>query len=196
MSIDITIKQGKTFTQVFRWGVEPVVFKAITAIPNTAPCTLTVPTHGLPAVWAVAIESVEGMTELNAQSDPPRARDYYRAETVDPNTIKLPDVNPASFGVYESGSGYIRYYTPVDLTGYTARMKIKSRPGGTEYVSLVSPTDIVIDAAAKTIAVTITAAATALLDFQNAVYDLELVQASSVYEIASGAVELVKEVTA
>lgn len=195
MDLDIVIKQGKTFSYVFRWGVEPVVYKQITAIPNTAPATLTVPSHGLPPSWAAAIESVEGMTDLNAQDSPPRARDYYRTETVDPNTVQLPDVNPAQFDEYESG-GYIRYYTPVDLAGYSARMKIKMMPGGEEYLSIESPTDIVLDNVEKTITVTIAADVTAALDFVHARYDLEMVINDNVYEIAAGDVELIKEITA
>jgi hypothetical protein len=164
MPVNITIKQGKTFTRVFSWAAEPVVFKAITAIPRTAPAQVTCPAHGMPAVWMTAIESVVGMVEINSENDPPRASDYMRAETVDPNTVRLPDVNAAEFSAYVSG-GYLRFYTPVDMAGYTARMKIKSRPGGTEYASLTSPGDIVIDDVAKTITVTITAAATALFTF-------------------------------
>lgn len=195
-ALDITLKQGKTFSRVFRWGAEPSVFAPITAITKAGQALVTAVAHGLPPEWAVAVVSVQGMTEINCPNGGARASDYTRAQTVDANTVRLPDVNSAEFTEYLSG-GYLRYFTPKDLAGYTARMKIKSRPGGTEYVSLVSPVGIVLDNAAKTITVTITAAATALLTFKNAVYDLELESAGGVVtEIASGAVELVKEITA
>lgn len=195
MSFDIVIKQGKTFSMVFRYAAEPVVFKAISAASNTAPLELTVPSHGLVNGWPAAIISMKGMTEPNAQYDPPRASEYLPATVVDVNTLRFPDINAADFGLYSSG-GYVRYFTPVDLAGCTARMKIKNKAGGTEYSSLVSPTNITIDNVLKTITVTIAATATALFDFRTGVYDLELDNGGVVTEIASGNVELVKEVTA
>lgn len=195
-SLDITLKQGKTFSRVFRWGADPSVFAVISAISQAGQALVTATGHGLPAEWAVAPVSVLGMIEINCANGGERASDYTRAQTVDVNTVRLPDINSAEFTAYLSG-GYLRYFTPVDLTGFIARMKIKSRPGGTEYVSLVSPTGIVIDNVAKTITVTITAAATALLTFRNAVYDLEMESPGGVVsEIAAGAVELIEEVTA
>jgi hypothetical protein len=195
-ALNITLKQGKTFTRVYRWGAEPVVFKPVTAITQAAPAVVTAAAHGLPAEWAGSLVSVEGMTEINALNDPPRASDFTRLLTVDINSVSLPNVNSSDFTEYLSG-GYLRFFTPVDMAGFTARMKIKSRPGGTEYISLVSPGDIVIDNVAKTITVTISATATAALTFPYGVYDLELVSPGGVVtEIAAGDVELVKEVTA
>lgn len=196
-ALDITLKQGKTFSRVFRWGSEPSVFAAISAITKAGQAVVTATTHGMPTPeWMAAVVSVLGMTEINCEHGGVRASDYTRAQYIDANTVRLVDVNSAEFTTYLSG-GYLRFFTPVDLTGYTARMKIKNRPGGTEYLSLVSPTDIVLDTAAKTITVTVSATATALLTFKNAVYDLELVSAGGIVtEIASGGIALVKEVTA
>lgn len=192
MSYDITIKQGKTFSVVFRYASEPVVFKDITAIQNSVPMQMTVPAHGLIDGWVAAIVGVEDL----AVNSPPRANDYKEATVIDVNTLQFNDIDATNIASYQSG-GKVRYFTPVDLAGYTARMKIKKKPGGDEYASLASPTEIVLDNVAKTITVTIPATDTAAYTFTNAQYDLELESAGGVVvELASGNVELVKEITA
>jgi hypothetical protein len=124
---DLTTQQGATFTQLVRWGVLPVVFKPITAIAQTAPALLTVPLHGVPLNWEVAITGVKGMTAINAVNLPLQRSDYHLATVIDPNTIALPDVHAGLFQPYMSG-GFLQYYSPQDLTGFTGRMSIKTSP--------------------------------------------------------------------
>lgn len=64
---------------------------------------------------------------------------------------------------------------PVDLTGCTARMKIRAGYNSPVLLSLVSPTNIVINPTLGTVLVTVTASATELLGFSRGVYDLEVV---------------------
>lgn len=196
--VDLEIKQGKTFTRVFRWGIEPILFLPITAASQAAPVQLTVTGHGLTDGWPVVPVSLKGMTELNCPHDPPWANDYKSLAVVNANTVKLAKVNSADFSSYTSG-GYLRTYTPVDLTNYTARMTIKDRKGGTALVTLVSPTNIVVDNAAKTITVTITPTATTAFTWTYGVYDLELenavVSPPFVKELACGTVTVTREVT-
>ena len=66
---DLTIQQGRTFSLALRWESQPVVYRPITAIAQTAPARLTVPTHGVPDGWRVAITNVKGMTEINAEAN-------------------------------------------------------------------------------------------------------------------------------
>lgn len=195
MAVTLPIRQGATFAFVFRWETTPIVYKPITAIVKQAPVRITATAHGLPADWRVAVVSVLGMTELNAESAPPRASQYHAATVVDVNTVELNDVNAAEYGTYVSG-GYLQYNTPVDLAGYTARLKVRTKVGGTELLSLVSPTELAINNTTKTITVNITAAATELLTFTRGVYDLEMVSSGSVVtSIAQGPVTVTKEVT-
>jgi hypothetical protein len=66
---------------------------------------------------------------------------------------------------------------PIDLSGYSARMKVKSAFGGTTYFSLTHASGIVLGGVAGTIGVTISATATATAIGSSpvtAVYDLEL----------------------
>ena len=124
----------------------------------------------------------------------------------------------------EQGADFTRTFTWTDaagalvnLTTYTARMKIKTAAGGDLIASLASNANttvpyidvngaaqtytsaasgITLGGAAGTIIVTILAAGTTLMNFKRGVYDLELVSASSVVtRLLEGNVLLSKEVT-
>lgn len=195
---DLTIQQGRTFSLALRWESPPIVYRPITAIAQTAPARLTVPTHGVPDGWRVAVTNVKGMTEINAEANKLTSRDYHQATVVDANTIDINDINAAGFKPYTSG-GYIQFGTPVDLTGFKARMTIKNRVGGTVLHTLTTENDgIVIDASAKLITLNISAADTTLMTFTTGVYDLELVSGATpavVTALLSGRVTVTKEVT-
>lgn len=194
MSYDFTIRQGETFQRVVRWEIPPFVYKPIQSISQAAPVQIVSAAHGLVNGWRVAVVSVKGMTEINAKNDPLRSTDFNKATVINANTVELNKVNAADFSEYESG-GYLKYYTPAPLAGFTARMTIKDRVGGTVLVALVSPTNIVIDDAAKTITVTIAATATAAFATGRYVYDLEMVNGAVVTTILSGEIEVTPEVT-
>jgi hypothetical protein len=197
----LIIQKGKTFSRVIRWESEPFLYKAITAITKAAPAVITSATHGIPDGWRVAIVSVQGMTEINAErpSDSLRASDFHRATVVDANSISINDINSSEFTTYTSG-GYIQLFTPVDLTGYTARMDIRAtETSATALLELnTNPpgpdTRIVIDNSAKTITLTISAADT-VVTWKNGVYDLELVSGSTVTQLLKGAITVDGEVT-
>lgn len=101
----------------------------------------------------------------------------------------------------EQGADFTRTFTwkdsagaLINLTGYTARMKIKT--GATTIVSLTEVSGITLGGAAGTIVVAINAAATAAYTFSKAVYDLELVSGGGVVtRLLEGKVLLSREVT-
>lgn len=147
---NLSITQGSTFQHVVRWGAAPYVYAPITGITQAAPAVVTATGHGVLDGWQVAIVSVKGMGAINAQNTPPKDSDYVRATVVDANTLSLNDVNSALFKAYTSG-GYVQYFTPVDLTGFTARMEVKDKVGGNVLVSSVSTTpagSLVVDGTA------------------------------------------------
>ena len=195
---DLTIQQGRTFSLALRWESPPVVYRHITAIAQTAPARLTVPTHGVPDGWRVAITNVKGMTEINAEANKLTSRDYHQTTVIEANTLDINDINAAGFKPY-TGGGYIQFNTPVDLTGFKARMTIKNRVGGTVLCTLTTENDgIAIDAAAKLITLNISAVDTAAMTFTTGVYDLELVSGATpavVTALLSGRVTVTKEVT-
>lgn len=197
---DLIIVQGKTFVRIIRWESLPFVYKAITGITKAAPAVVTATGHGAPDGWRVAIVSVQGMTEINA-STPPKDREFVRATYVDPNTLELNTVNSAEYSTYTSG-GYVQYYTPVDLAGFTARMQIKDKVGGTVLASSDiddAPLNVIaltLDNAAKTITLTIAAVDAAAFTWKKGVYDLEMVSGTGeVTALLTGSVTVTPEVT-
>lgn len=85
----------------------------------------------------------------------------------------------------------------MDLTGYTARLAVKDKIGGTVLLSLTTENGgIAIDNVAKTITLTIAATATDDFTWTRGVYDLELISpAGVVTALISGKVTVTKEVT-
>jgi hypothetical protein len=195
VATNLTILQGKTFSLVLRWEQPLLVYKAITGITKAGSPVLTVVGHGVPNGWRGAVVSVEGMTEINAKNWPLRDSDMKQVTVLSPDTIEFNSVNASQYSDYVSG-GYFVYRAPVALSGFSARMKIKDRIGGIELASFVSPTDIVIDDAAKTITLTISATATAEYKWIDGVYDFEMVSGTGeVTLLLSGNVVVVEEVT-
>lgn len=196
MQNNITIQQGSDYIQEVRWETVPIVYKAISSISNAAPALIQAIGHGIPDGWRVAITSVKGMEEINASGTPPKERDYHFATKVDVDNISINDINAASFGAYLSG-GYVQYNTPVELTGFTARMSIKDRIGGTLLATLTDANGkIVLDPTGHTIKIKLGAVETAGYTWVSGVYDLELVSAAGVVtSLLQGNVSLLQEVT-
>lgn len=197
---DITIRKGATFSQVLRWESLPLVYKAITAITKAGPAAITAAGHGLKEGWRATVSNAGGMRQINAKNWPPRATDFHKITYVDANTVKFNDVDSSDYTTYTNG-GYLVYYTPVSLSGYTARLMVRATPEstGTPLVSLTSPSGgIVVDDTAKTITITIAASVTAAYTFLTGVYDLELVSGDAtpvVTRLLSGSVTVLEEVT-
>lgn len=124
MSTDLVFYQGKTFSQLLRWETAPIIYKAITAINQGAPASITAAGHGIPTGWRVAVVSAKGMLQINAANKPPRTPDFHQATVVDVNNVSLNDVNSSDYSAYTSG-GYLQFNTPMNLTGFTARMTVK-----------------------------------------------------------------------
>lgn len=198
---DLEILQGKTFQRIIRWETAPFIYKAITAITRAAPVSITATAHGLPDGWRAAVVSAGGMRKINARKSPPIDTDFHQATVTDANTITFNEVSSADYEAYTS-SGWLAYYTPVDLAGYTARLQIRATQADTTVLltldtSAVSPaTGIYLDNTLKTITLIISATDAAAIDWLEGVYDLELVSpAGVVTQLLSGAVTVVDEVT-
>ena len=113
-------------------------------------------------------------------------------------------------GVYnftiEQGATLTRTFTaytdadatlPLDLTGYTARMKIRQDPSATVIISLTNGSGITLGGTAGTIIVVISAAVTTTLDDGYVYrYDLELIAADgAVTRLVKGLITVDPEVT-
>jgi hypothetical protein len=99
---------------------------------------------------------------------------------------------------------------PVDLTDYEGRMQIKNAQGGTSYITLSSSLNNdgtglnfsgsknLVPPSSGTIGIFISAHSSSLLDFKDAVYDLEIVSGSKypvVTRVLEGKIRLSKEIT-
>ena len=113
-------------------------------------------------------------------NNPPSEDDFTQATVIDSNTLELNKISRWTGSPYTSG-GIIMWNTPKDLTGYTFRMKIKNKVGGTVLASsdaADSPLNIInfaVDNTLKTITRTIADEDTAALAFKTGVYDVEAV---------------------
>lgn len=201
-SKDLTIQQGKTFTLALRWETDPIVRKAITGVSFAGGSPrITAVGHGAPDGWRCTLYGIKGPKQLNAASNPPRNDDYHAATVLDADTVELNDINPYDtqgneLPAYVSG-GFLQYNTPMDLTGYTARLAVKDKIGGTVLLSLTTENNgIVIDNTKKTITLTVEATATDDFTWTRGVYDLELISpAGVVTALITGRVSVTKEVT-
>ena len=178
---ELSIRRGETFSLLLRWATEPRIAKPITGISLTSGWPrLEVIGHGMPDGWDGAISRVIGMKQINTDENK-----AYRCTVIDVDHIELNGVSPVDdsgreWPAYVSG-GFLEYDTPVDLTGYTARMKMKTKEGGTLLASAdisdapLNIINITIDNAAKTILLEIAEPKTAAIVFKTAVTDLEMV---------------------
>ena len=86
-------------------------------------------------------------------------------------------------------------------SGYSARMRIKESHGGTLLASTESADStgatitVTLAASGNNVTISMTATNTAALNFDSAVYDLELASGSEVDRLLEGRVKLKKEVT-
>lgn len=198
----INILQGRTFTLDIYWESDPIIYKPITGISlDAGPPRLLVVGHGCPDGWEGAVTRVKGMTQINAENSPPDGDDYHSVTVLDVDHIEFNDVDASGFAAWLSG-GFFQYNTPVNLTGYTARMKIKDRIGGTVLASTEvadAPKNILaitINVSAHKMTLKITATATEAIAWKKGVYDIEMVSASGdVTLIMVGPVGVSREVT-
>jgi len=189
--INFKLYQGATFNEVLRWESSVKSYKPITAITKSAPVVVTSVAHGIPVEWRVKFTNIAGMTELN------NSETYYKVTSTTANTVTINDINSLGFKEYISG-GVIEYNTPVDLTGFTARMQIRAKIDDTAVIKELTTGNgaIAINNTTKTITLTIPAEETAAFTFSTAVYSLEMVSSGGqVTPFCNGTITLVKEVT-
>jgi hypothetical protein len=193
---DFTIQQGATFNPKLKYSQPQFTVKAITGITKSGQAVVTAASHGLTVDWPVWIVGVVGMEQINHRSEMlALANKAYYGYFVDANSIRL-NVDTSRYVAYTSG-GELLYHPPVNLTGYTARMNIRSTVDATTILQSLTTENggIVLGGVAGTVDLLITATETALFTFRNAVYDLELISGTVVTRLLSGNVTLSKEVT-
>ena len=195
-AFNFIIRQGKTFYAELRWETEPIVYKPITAMSQTAPIEMEVIGHGLTDGWRGAITNAKGMTELNAEANNVQDADYHEITVVDADNITINKINATGFKPYISG-GVLQYNSPGPLTGADVRMTIRDKVGGVELMTLTAANSRVnVNTVAKRIELTITADDTAAILWKSGVYDIEVEDATGRVDLLQyGKVVVEKEIT-
>lgn len=189
--INFKIYQGSTFNEIIRWETLLKTYVPITGITKSAPVVITAVGHGIPVEWRVKLGNILGMTELNSTDT------YHQVTATTTDTITINAVNTLAYKSYVSG-GVLEYNTPVNLSGYTARMQIRSKITDTSTIAELTTENagIVLNNVNKTILLQLPALTTAAFNFINAVYSLELISSGGqVTTLIAGNITLVKEVT-
>ncbi len=188
----LRIRKGETFSRVLRWESGPTIYKNITGATKAGPCVLSVASHGLPDGWRIKrIVSVVGMKQLNTHRlvagvwvPTPLGEAFsngLKATVLTAGTIELNEVNASGYDTYTSG-GVIEVNTPVDLSGYTARMHMRDAfDSVTSLLELTTENSrIAIDNTLKTITLTLPVATVDAITWETAVATLEMVSGAGV----------------
>lgn len=197
--LTVQARIGASTDAAIRLETSELRFIAITGMAKTAPLRVTAPSHGIPDLWYAAVIDARGMTEMNAaDSNKIRESEFHQITVVDANTVDFMEISSASFSTY-TGGGYLAFYVPMDLSGYTsARMDVKRRVGGDVELAL-NTTDGTLEIEASTHSVWIRLDDTALaaLPAREYVFDIELISATAVDAICSAesVFEVLPEVT-
>lgn len=187
--LNFKMYQGATFNETLRWESSVKSYKTITGITKSAPLVVTSPAHGIPLEWRVRFTSILGMTDLN------NAETYHRVTTTSTNTITIANINSLGYKDYISG-GVIEYNTPIDLTGFTARMQIRATVADTTVIREMTTSNggIVLNNTTKTIVLIIPADVTAAYTWNSTVYALEMTSSGGqVTPLCYGTISLVKD---
>ena len=188
------VYQGSTFQETYRWESQTKIYVPIQSISKSAPCIVTTQEpHNLPLGWRFKVVGAGGMKEINTS-------EYYTATDTTGTTgttIEINQVNSLQYTTYTSG-GIVEYNSPVDLTGYKARMQVRKTIGSEDIIYQASSTtgEIVLDLILNTITLTIPASVTKDFTFSSAVYSIELyTDTGRVLPFLTGNLTLVQEVT-
>ena len=197
--LTIHARLGASADIALRLETSVLKFVAIAGMSKTAPLRVTAPSHGIPDMWYVAVIDSRGMTEMNAaDSNKIRESEFHQITAIDANTVDFLEISSAGFETY-TGGGYLAYYEPLDLSGYTsARMDIKRRVGGDVDLAL-NTTDgtLEIEASSNTVWIRLDDTTLDALPAREYVFDIELVSATAIDAICSAesVFEVLPEVT-
>lgn len=177
-TLDLCVRRGTTVEIPIRLESSTWRYASISAIAQSAPVRITATAHGIPDGWRAAVMNVVGMTELNAEGNPPKDRELRRVHVVDADTVEINDVNAAGFRAYKSG-GQLAWYAPQDLSMYEgARMQVRNKVGGTLLAEFTTDGGTLeIDTVNDCLWLKLTEAQSLALTFSSGVFDIEMIRA-------------------
>jgi hypothetical protein len=184
----LPIYQGTTLVKQFNWYGGGKVCTSIDGVTIGCPTIISCLSHGMATgKTPIEIHGVQGARDLNQETI---------ALYIDADSFSVPIDTGGK--TYDADTGSVSYHAVKDLSGYTARMHIRELiDDATTIVELTSAAgDIGIVVETALITITIAADVTAAFDFEEAVYDLELISGTNVVtRLVEGDVTLIKEVT-
>lgn len=184
----LIINPGRTLQYAFRWAESARTYKTVTAVSQTAPVVLTVPSHGLPDGWQFRLESLRGPETLNNDLDDPTS--FYLAKVLSPDSLQL-ELNGLGLKALV-GQGALSYYSPADLGGLSGRFTLKTSQHS-QAAMLDSTAAVTVNNVTKSIDLQVSALDTAKLTPGQAWYALDLFDSANpalVYAIAAGPVQI------
>lgn len=193
--LNFKMYQGSTFTEVIRWESSTKVYKPIASITKSAPVIINTTTsaggHEVPLGWRVKVTNAGGMTQINDTEN------YHQVTDLTTNSVTINSINSLGYTDHTANTGVLEYNKPVALAGFTARMQLRSSlTSGTVIAEYTTANGlIVLDTTPSTISIIVPAATTAGYGFSTAVYSLEMVAGTQVFQLITGTITLVQEVT-
>lgn len=211
--LNLTVPQGKTWSEVLRWAQPDVAFRAFAssgAIVQLAPLRIkTEVAHDMPDGWSCRITNVVGMVQLND-------RDFV-VKKISDDTVEISEIidsvddngrpckiirqlNAAGYSAYVSG-GYLEYHLPVDLAGMTMAWQGRKAFDATakefDFSTTLSAngSGLVLDNVLKTVTLQVAALDSAPWIFDQIVHEIEVTDAAGKKPpFAAGRFELSREV--
>jgi len=183
--IDLKIYAGATFQQDFIWGCGEHI--DITSISIGAITTVVAPRHGLQTGQLITISGVKGTSEVN--------NEVFTITVIDSVSFTLDGIDSTAYGLYLSGGNVI---VPVDLTGFTGLMHIRSKQPSDEVVLELSTSNgrMVLGTTNGSVRLDVNGTDTAALKKGKYVYDLKLISAGAVTtRFIQGKIEIDSQVT-
>lgn len=166
----LRLVRGATYRDTRRLMQPRREYRPVEAISADAPLRLTVPAHGLAGDWLAWVISTTGLQGLNKA---PGKENPHRVEVIDADTLEINGLSGAGFNP-SAGAGQLIYQPPVDLTGATAALTIRSsEDGGAVLLELGTGTGLSFGSPGS-LAVEITATQTAALEWTEAWYHLDV----------------------
>jgi len=180
---DITIEKGATWSLPLHWFDEPIGGQISNTVANPTVVTTTV-AHGLTTGDAVFIQGSNSLPSIGFVQGVQSG--IHTVTVINTTTFSVP-VNVTMAG----NSGTVK--PAIDLTGYSARMKVKDSYGGAELLSLTNGTGITLGTVDGLVTVSRSATETAAFSWTRGVYDLELVNGTDVTRLVEGSVTVKPE---
>jgi hypothetical protein len=181
----LVLPKGRAYSLELRPSTGRVIYKPITAIAADAPVRLTVPAHGVPAGWIVAAIGPAGVSPLLQAAGPQQGQ---FATVIDADTLELNAIASLGWAAYVGGAVLV-YNEPRDLSALTPVLAVYPKAENAAALFTLAVGSGLAVSASGLIA-SFTAAQTAQIPREGAVYAISYSEGGQPQLFACGAIEL------